>query len=76
MNRPTDAIDISIDLVDEVYLLSTRQRQAVVFYSLGMTQKEIAQDMGITQAAVSQLILCGMKRIRENAIYLLVQEVI
>lgn len=70
MIRPTDRIDLSIDLVDEILLLSRRQRQVVVMLSLGMTQTEISIELGISQAAVSKLINCGLERLRDNAIYL------
>ena len=72
MHRPTDIIDLSIDLVDAVYLLSKRQREVIVMSSLGMTQKEISIDLGISQPAVSQHIQSGLERLRDNAIYLYV----
>lgn len=70
MHRPTDLVDLSIDLGSEVLLLTRRQRQVVVMLSLGMTQAEISNELGISQAAVSKLIACGLERLRVNAVYL------
>ncbi|MHB8962003.1 MAG: sigma factor-like helix-turn-helix DNA-binding protein [Saccharofermentanales bacterium] len=72
MIRPTDRIDEYIDLKDAIATLPTRQRRAVVLYSLGMTQAEIAGELQITQSAVSQLLekaVVTYKSIIETHIY-------
>lgn len=72
MIRPTDRIDEYIDLNEAIAALPTRQRRAVFLYSLGMTQVEIAEDMGITHQAVSRLFekaVISCKTIAETHIY-------
>ena len=56
MHRPTDRIDDYIDLQDAIAALPLKQRRAVWLYSLGMTQVEIAEDLGISQKSVSILL--------------------
>lgn len=70
MHRPTDRIDLAIDLVSEVMLLSQRQREIVLMMTSGMTQTEIAIHLGISQAAVSDHVRAGLERLRVHAVYL------
>ena len=66
MIRPTDRIDDYIDLQDAIAALPTRQRRAVFLYSLGMTQCEIAEELGITQQSAQELLqraLVSMKNL-------------
>lgn len=64
MHRPTDRIDEYIDLRDAINALPTRQRRAIFLYSLGMTQCEIAEDMGIAQQNVSKLLTKAFENMR------------
>ena len=64
MHRPTDRIDEYIDLSDAIAALPTRQRRAVYLYSLGMTQCEIAEELGIAQKNVHDLLEKAYRNIR------------
>ena len=64
MIRPTDRIDEYIDLQDAIAALPTRQRRAVYLYSLGMTQCEIADELGIAQKNVSVLLNKAFENIK------------
>ena len=65
MIRPTDRLDDYIDLQDAIAALPPRQRRAVVLYSLGMTQTEIAIELQITQQAVSKLYQSAIDSLKE-----------
>jgi len=54
MNRPTDSIDEHLDLQDALNTLPIRHRMVIFLYSQGMTQTEIAAELGCHRSNVSR----------------------
>ena len=48
--------ETKLELQEAITALTPTQRQAVLLYSQGYTQKEIGEVLGITQGAVSQIL--------------------
>ena len=46
--------------------LTKRQKEVILKYSLGMTQKEIAAELNISQARVNEIMKAAVKKLKKN----------
>lgn len=56
MIRPTDRLDEYIDLWDAVDALPPKCKSVMLMYSIGMTQVEIAEYLGVCQSTVCRIL--------------------
>jgi RNA polymerase sigma factor (sigma-70 family) len=57
-------IEDNYEIKDLVARLPEQQRRAIILFAYGLTQKEIGEQMGISQQTVKRLLEKGLKNLR------------